>query len=132
MKLKARIINFETGGLPVIILNHHDAESLGLHSSDRVRIKYKGKDLIAVLDTTEKLAKPGEAAINDDVQRKLKLKIGILTGKDEALFGAKHILMEYGIPFDIITGMKNGYPLIIVPSSSYLDGADNKKIIKKR
>ena len=58
----------------------------------------------------------------------MKLKTGILSGEDEALFGAKHILTEYGIPFDVITDLKD-YPLIIVPSSSYLDGVDNKEII---
>ena len=76
MKLKARSIDFETGGLPVIILNQQDAQSLGLHNSDRIKIDYKGKHLIAILDTTKKLAPAGEAVINDEVCAKLKFKIG--------------------------------------------------------
>lgn len=76
MRIKARIIDFETGGLPVIILNHQDSQSLGLHNSDRIRIKYKNKNIIAILDTTGKLAQPGEAVINADVHTKLKFKQG--------------------------------------------------------
>ncbi len=76
MKLTAKPIDFETGGLPVIILHQHDAESLGLHSSDRVRVKCRERELIAILDITEKMASPGEIVTNYEVNKALNLKLG--------------------------------------------------------
>ena len=69
-------IDFETGGKPIVILNKEDAESLGLHSSDRVRLKHNGNQIIAIVDITTKFATSGHAVINNEVVLKLKTKVG--------------------------------------------------------
>ena len=54
-----------------------------------------------------------------------RAKIGILIKEfDEAFFGAKHIMLELGTPFDTITSEDQlcEYSLILVPSVSYLNG----------
>lgn len=76
MKLRAKPINFETGGKPIVIINKQDVEFLGLHASDRVKVKYKQKELVAIVDVTEKFAKKGEVVTNDEVTNVLKLKYG--------------------------------------------------------
>jgi AMP phosphorylase len=67
MKLIARPINLEVGGKYIVIMNKDDAESLGLHALDRVRVKYKEKELTAIVDETRKFTIKGEIVTNDDV-----------------------------------------------------------------
>jgi AMP phosphorylase len=76
MKLKVIPIHLEVGGKPIIILNEADAESLGLHSLDRVLIKFNKKNIISIVDITSKFAKKGEAVTNEVVTSSLDLKQG--------------------------------------------------------
>jgi len=63
----ARTINLEVGGKYIVILNTEDADFLGLHSLDRVRLKCKGKELTAIVDVTTRFTMKGEIITNDDV-----------------------------------------------------------------
>lgn len=76
MKLVARPINLEVGGKCVVILNKEDAEFLGLHALDRVCLKCKEKELIAIVDITNKFSMKGEIITNDDVTTFFNLKGG--------------------------------------------------------
>ncbi len=76
MKLRARTFDFETGGKPVVIMNENDAESLGLHVSDRVKISLRKKVQVAIIDTTERMVSEGVIATNDELSQKLKIKTG--------------------------------------------------------
>ncbi len=67
MKLVARTMNLEVGGKYVVILNKEDADFLGLHALDRVRLKCKGKELTAIVDITTRFVMKGEIMTNDDV-----------------------------------------------------------------
>ncbi len=76
MKLRAKPINFESGGKAIVIMNKDDAEFLGLHALDRVKVKHKQKELVAIVEVTKKFAKEGEVVTNDEVTNALKLKYG--------------------------------------------------------
>ncbi len=76
MKLVARTINLEVGRKYIVILNRVDADFLGLHSLDRIRLKCKGKELTAIVDVTTKFTMKGEIVTNDDVSTFFGLKGG--------------------------------------------------------
>ncbi len=50
MELVAGILNITAGGKRIVILNSETAGHLGVHSSDRVRITFGGKSVIAIAD----------------------------------------------------------------------------------
>jgi len=76
MKLIARPIDLEVGGKNIVIMNKEDMESLGLHSLDRVKIKYEDKELTAIVDETAKFTLKGEIVTNEDVTNFFSLKGG--------------------------------------------------------
>ena len=76
MKLIARPIDLEVGNKNVVIMNKEDIESLGMHSLDRVRISYNGKELTAIVDETAKFTVKGEVITNDDVNKFFDIKGG--------------------------------------------------------
>ncbi|MCW4018227.1 MAG: AMP phosphorylase [Candidatus Bathyarchaeota archaeon] len=48
MELIAGVLNITTGGKRIVILNDETAAMLGVHSSDRVKLSYGGKKVIAI------------------------------------------------------------------------------------
>lgn len=76
MKLIARPIDLEVGGKPVVIMNKKDVESFALHPLDRIKLSFKDKNLIAIVDITEKFAMEGEIITNDDINSFFHLKGG--------------------------------------------------------
>jgi len=76
MKLIAKPINLEVGGKFIVIINKEDAEFLGLHSLDRVRLKFRERELTAIADETAKFTMKGEIVTNDDVTNFFDLKGG--------------------------------------------------------
>lgn len=75
-KLKAKIIDVETGGMPVISLNETFANRNDFHGMDRVTIKFKGKSVVAAVDTSEKILSEDEIGVFEDVWKKLGIKNG--------------------------------------------------------
>ena len=50
MELIAGVLNITAGGKRIVILNDQTAALLGVHSSDRVKLAYGGKTVIAIAD----------------------------------------------------------------------------------
>ena len=50
MDLIAGVLNIFAGGKSIVILNSEAAASLGVHSSDRVKLTYRNKEVIAIAD----------------------------------------------------------------------------------
>jgi AMP phosphorylase len=76
MKLKAKPIWIEALGKSVVILQVNDAEDLGTRSSDRVRLKYDGRELTVIVNTSRRLVKKGEIGVFEEVQKTLGLEGG--------------------------------------------------------
>jgi putative thymidine phosphorylase len=74
-KFKVRILDFEAGK-NIAILNEDDAIYNDIYLSDRISIKYKSKEVIAIIDLSKTMVKKGEIAIYKDVADQLKIKNG--------------------------------------------------------
>lgn len=74
-KFKVRILDFEAGK-NIAILNEEDAIYNDIYISDRMSIKYKSKEVIAIIDLSETMVKKGEIAIYKDIADQLKIKNG--------------------------------------------------------
>jgi len=76
MKLKAKRFPLEAGGKSIVFLNKSDAEYLGVHPLERVKLEYKSKSVIAIVDITDKIAEKGEILVCEKCAKLLGLKDG--------------------------------------------------------
>ncbi len=75
-RLIAKLIDVETGGMPVISLNESFAKENDFHGMDRVVVRFKNRYLVAAVDTSEKMLSKNEIGLFEDVWKKLKVKNG--------------------------------------------------------
>ena len=76
MELKAKILGLEAGGKFIVVLNREDAEDISVSSLDRVRIKGRSTEVIAIVNITTKLIEEGTVGIYEEVKNSLNLKEG--------------------------------------------------------
>ena len=76
MKLRAKPINFETGGLNIVIINKEDIELLGIHALDRVKVRKGKKELTAVVDAAERFVKKGVIGTDEGITKFFNLRLG--------------------------------------------------------
>jgi AMP phosphorylase len=76
MNLKAKMLGLEAGGKFIIVLNRDDAEDLSVSSLDRVRIRGRSNEAIAIVNITTKLIEKGTIGIYEEVKNSLDLKEG--------------------------------------------------------
>ncbi|MFX1405007.1 MAG: AMP phosphorylase [Promethearchaeota archaeon] len=77
MKLKARIVDVDTGGVHKILLNPVDITQLAMFAGERVLLKHKKSETVAIADSTS-LVDLGQVGILNEVQRELHVKEGDL------------------------------------------------------
>ena len=53
MELSVEVLMITTGGIRIALLSEHSASQLGIHSSDRIKITYQDKELIAIANIAE-------------------------------------------------------------------------------
>lgn len=75
-KLKAKLIDVETGGTPVVTISEEFAKTADLHKMERVLVQFGAKQIVAVVDTSEKMINPGEIGVFEDVWKKIGVKEG--------------------------------------------------------
>lgn len=73
MNLRARLLNIQAGGQNIAILGETDASSLGVHSSDRVKITFKDKGIVAIVNVAVNFAR-GSVGLYDETSRKLEIR----------------------------------------------------------
>lgn len=76
MELKVKFIKW-SAGIPVVILNKHSAEKIGVEVNDRVLIKTLSKNpsqMHVIVDISTDLIKPQEIAISEEVQNQMNLR----------------------------------------------------------
>jgi AMP phosphorylase len=73
--LNAKIVDISTAKRE-ILLNVKDAEKLGVHIHDRVKIRYGEKFTTAIVNTTKTFIQPSEVGIFRDVVQELNVKDG--------------------------------------------------------
>lgn len=73
MRLKLKLLKI-SAGKPVIFLHESSAKKMGVHTGDRVAIKWNGDTFIAVADLARGLIKKNEAAISEELASNIKHK----------------------------------------------------------
>lgn len=75
MELKAKLLDISAGGRRIIILDDESANLLGVHSSDRVRITYKDKKIIAIANVASKFPRK-QIGLYKEISEMLGIKAG--------------------------------------------------------
>lgn len=78
MKLKAKNIPISTGNKNVVLIDAHDAAKYDLHPSDRIKVKYNGRALIAAIDVEVSggTLHPGKVGLFFEVSKVLQVPMG--------------------------------------------------------
>ncbi len=76
MKLKTKILQIESGGFPVVVLNIDDAEDLGIKTTSRIKLKHKRKESVCIVNIAKKMVERGYIGIYKEVKDIFKLKDG--------------------------------------------------------
>src|SRR4030042_5766144 len=72
MKLRARLLNIQAGGQNIAMLGETDASSLGVHSSDRVKISYEDKCVVAIVNVAVNFPR-SSVGLYEETSRKLEI-----------------------------------------------------------
>ncbi len=72
MKLRARLLNIQAGGQNIAMLGETDASSLGVHSSDRVKISYEDKYVVAIVNVAVNFPR-SSVGLYEETSRKLEI-----------------------------------------------------------
>src|SRR4030042_5408129 len=72
MKLRARLLNIQAGGQNIVMLCETDASSLGVHSSDRVKISYEDKSVVAIVNVAVNFPR-NSVGLYEETSRKLEI-----------------------------------------------------------
>jgi len=75
MKLKARLLDLQAGGRSIVILDDETAGLLGVYSSDRVKITYKNKQMIAIVNIAGNFPR-NYIGLYEEISGKLGIKNG--------------------------------------------------------
>jgi AMP phosphorylase len=73
MKLKAKLLDIQAGGKRIAILDDETASFLGVHSSDRLNIKFKNKTLVAIANVAADFPRVS-IGVYEEVSKQLGLK----------------------------------------------------------
>ena len=74
MLLKTRCLNIRTGGPLVCILNDKDAEAMNIYNGDRVILRHRNKEAVAIVDVSSEIIKRGVVGLFYETFKKLGLK----------------------------------------------------------
>ena len=73
MEFKVKLLGIRAGGKQIIVIDDEYASRMGIHSSDRVLITYKNKNVIAIANVATSFPKK-TVGLYEEVQDKLKTK----------------------------------------------------------
>jgi AMP phosphorylase len=79
MKFKVKLLGIRSGGKQIIVIDDEHASLMGIHSSDRVQITYKKRNIIAIANVASDFPKK-KLGIYEEVQNKLKAQEGDSVG----------------------------------------------------
>ena len=86
MQLKVDIVGIESGGKPIVFLNKHDADEVGVTALGRIIINSKRKETTAIVNISTTHVKKGYIGVNDEVRKKLDLRQNSVVEVEVATF----------------------------------------------
>ncbi len=72
---KAKIIDIFTGK-NIIVLNEDEAKEHDIYAGYRTRLKLRGKEIVAIVDVSDEIVKPGEIGLFKDIAKEFRVKGG--------------------------------------------------------
>jgi len=75
MKLRAKLLNIQAGGRRIAIIDEETAALLGVHSSDRLRISYKNRQIIAIVNVASNFPR-NKIGFYKEISKMLGIKAG--------------------------------------------------------
>jgi len=75
MKLRAKLLDIQAGGRRIAILDDETAGLLGVYSSDRVKISYKNKQIVAIVNIAGNFPR-NHIGLYREISEMLKIKTG--------------------------------------------------------
>ncbi|MEJ2272199.1 MAG: AMP phosphorylase [Candidatus Bathyarchaeota archaeon] len=75
MEFKVKLLGISAGGKQIVVMDDENSSNLGIHSSDRVKLTYKQKTIIAITNVAIDFPRR-TLGIFEEVQNKLKIKEG--------------------------------------------------------
>jgi len=75
LEFKVRLLEIEAGGNLIVVMGERDAERLGVISSDRVRLKAEGSEVVAILNIATEFP-GGTLGVYEEVKSRLALRKG--------------------------------------------------------
>lgn len=86
MQFKVEILGIESGGKPIVFLNKHDADEIGVTASGRVRLSSNKKEITSIVNISTSSINKGFIGVNEEVKKKLALRQGSVIDVDIATF----------------------------------------------
>lgn len=76
MKMKVKIINLDTGGKFIGVINEKDAVEIGVHALDRIVLNKHSKRITVTVDTSRDFIKRGTVVVYSDVKKAIGIRNG--------------------------------------------------------
>jgi len=76
MRLKVKLLDLEAGGKFIVVLNHEDAEDLGVSGLSRVKLSYEGREVTAIVNIAVESVEEGSIGVYNEVKRHMDLRGG--------------------------------------------------------
>jgi len=86
MRFGVDILGIESGGKPIVFLNKHDADEIGVTASGRVRLNSNKKEITAIVNISTTSVNRGVIGVNEEVKKKIDLRQGSTVNVDIATF----------------------------------------------
>lgn len=86
MRFKVDILGIESGGKPIVFLNKHDADEVGVTASGRIRIRSHKKEITSIVNVSATSIKRGTIGVNEEVRKKLSLRQSSVIDAEVAMF----------------------------------------------
>ncbi|MEM3479140.1 MAG: thymidine phosphorylase, partial [Candidatus Bathyarchaeia archaeon] len=74
MKLKVKLLDLESGGKFIVVLNREDAEDLGVSGLGRVKLLGRGREVTAIVNVAFESVGRGYIGVYDEVKRYMGLR----------------------------------------------------------
>lgn len=84
MNLRVKFLGLEAGDKPIVILNASDAEDIGVRSLGRVKLKHSGKQLTAIVNTTQTIIERGVIGVYESLRTLMDIKENDMTTIESA------------------------------------------------
>jgi len=134
VKLRVYISGVESGGKPIVALNRHDADEIGVTASGRVKLHSK-KEITAIVNIATTSVKRGFISVNEEVRNALSLKHNSTIDVEIAAFpkslqfiryklaGRKLLYAEiYEIVKDVVAGNLNESEIAAFVTALHVQG----------